>query len=152
MVGMNRQLGAVARLPRSCLYFNDPVVDLRNLQLKKSFQKAGMAPRQDYLGPLAALFYLHDKGLDSFIHPVTFTGQLLLLGQNSFYFSQVYDDIAMLKTADRSGSNILNPFQKLLVDQLPLCFPDSLNNHLLGCLGGNPAKFLLGDLLLDQIA
>ena len=78
-------------------------------------------------------------------------GDLLAGQQNSVCFADFQGDDtgAIVNTGNQCGENFFFPAGKLLVDEPFFCFPDPLDDDLLGGLGGDAAEILGFDFDVD---
>src|SRR5262249_35606377 len=80
-VRLDGDLGAVARLAGDAADVDEPVRDLRHLELEQGLDQLGITPREDDLRPLRPRAHLGDDGLDPRALLVALAVDLLGAGQ-----------------------------------------------------------------------
>ena len=110
-----------------------------------------MSPGKDDLGPLGGLLHFHHITFQPLMVVIGFVGDLFIGQQQSFRRPQVDEHIVAFDPLDGPGDDIIFPVGIPFIHHAPFRFPDPLDDHLLGILGGNPAKVLGGHFRFQDI-
>ena len=108
-----------------------------------------MSTAEDDLDALAHLADVQDDGADPLVGVVAFPGNLLAARQDAVGLAQVDDDRAALEPLHRPGDQVANLVLELVEQAVALGFADLLDDHLLGCLRGDPPQ--LGGVHLGPV-
>src|SRR5579862_5751421 len=90
---LDGDLRPVARLARDAADLDQPVGDLRDLELEQRLDQLRIAARQDHLGALRAGAHLADDGLDARALLVALAVDLLGPGQQRLDLAEVDQDV-----------------------------------------------------------
>src|SRR5581483_10778202 len=115
-VRLDRDLGAVPRLTRDAANLDEPVGDLRHLELEERLDQLGVAAREDDLRPLRAAAHLGDHGLDARALLVTLAVDLLGARQERLDLSEVDEHVvAVTRLLDDPGHDLADAVDVLVV-------------------------------------
>src|SRR5579884_4005073 len=151
-VRLDRDLRAVAGLARDAPDLDEPVGDLRHLELEQRLDQLRVAAREDHLRPLRARPDLGDHRLDPRALLVALAVDLLGARQERLDLAEVDEHVvAVARLLDDPRHHLADAVDVLLVHHLPLGLPDPLEDHLLRRLGGDPAEVLRRDVLAPDL-
>ena len=148
--GTDRHLGPGTGLPGDVADLHLPVGNFGSLQLKQAPDQIRMGPGDLNLRAPPRLMHLQHVDPDHFAGGVALAGDLLAAAQHRLggvaALSDLHEHVAGegIDPGHGSGQQLLRLVGVGFVHDAPLGFPDALNDHLLGGLGGDPAE--LGDV------
>ena len=144
---LDGDLGAVAGLAGDRADLDQPVSDLRNLELEQRADQLRVAPRKDHLRALRSRAHLGDDGLDPAPLLVALAVDLLGAREQRLHASEVDEHVvAVAGLLDDPGHDFADAVDVLLVHHLALGLADSLEDDLLGRLRGDAAEVLRRDV------
>src|SRR6185437_879855 len=143
---LDRDLGAVAGLAGDGADRDQPVGDLRHLQLEQLADQVVAAAREHHLRALALRAHLDDDGLDAAALLVALARHLLRAGQDRLHLAQVDERVAVVVLLHDAGHDLAHAVGVLVVHDRALGLVDALAQHLLGGLPGDAAEALGGDI------
>ena len=149
VVGLDRDLGARARIAGRRLDLQQPFLDLRNLQLEQLDQKLGDDARQDQLRPAAAAVDLQQEGAHAVADAQVLLRDHLIARQHRLDAAGLDDRVAALDALDRAGDQMLLARQEVVQDLLALGIADLLQDDLLGGLRADAAELDRLERLFD---
>ena len=144
-------LRAVARLPADRLDLDDTVVNLGHFEFKKASEQTRMGAGNVHLRPFRRLPDLGDVHLQTGAGGVLLSGHLLRWRHDRFHLAQIDHDAPVLVALHDTGHDVAFPVRELLVYQGPFGLADTLNDHLLGRLRGDPSEIFRRHLDLDDV-
>ncbi len=147
-VGMDSHLGAGTGFTGDVAHFHLTVRDFRGFQLEQTADQVGVGPGDVDQGAAVCLVNLQDVDPDQVAFGVLLSGDLLGGTEHS-----VGSLVALADADEHVAAGGIDPQhgaqQQLLglagvafVHNAPLCFPDTLDNHLFGGLGSDAAELL----------
>ena len=140
VVRRDRELGAVTGLTGDGLELDDPVDDLRHLELEQPLHETGVRARHDDLRTLGGLAHLDDVGLEPAAVVVVLVLHLLGLREQRLDLAEVEQRVAGVGLLDDAGDDVALAARVLLVLHLPLRLADALEDDLLGGLRGDATE------------
>src|SRR5581483_2455857 len=142
-VRLDGDLRAVSRLAGDAADLDEPVGDLRHLELEQRLDQLRVAPREDHLRALRARAHLRDHGLDPRALLVALAVDLLGARQERLDLAEVDEDVvAVARLLDDPGDDLADAVDVLVVHHPPLLLADPLQDHLLRGLCGDAAEAL----------
>src|SRR5712691_921223 len=111
-----------------------------------------MRPRERDLRPLGAPAHLEHEGADAITGIEPLARDLFALGQDRLRLADLDDDVALLDPMHDTPQDLTILAVEFLEDAIALGVPHPLQDHLLGRLGGDAAKLLGRQLLLELVA
>ena len=151
-VGVDRDLGPVARLPDDLVDLDRMIVQLRHLQLEDLLDEVRMGAGQHDLKARGRLDDLVNQGPNTIIRVVDLPGRLVLLGQNPFGLPQIHEDVAVALPLVVADDHLTDLLFELRVQRVSLDLPQRLPGLLLGTLHGTAIELLRTDLDEQLIA
>ena len=139
------QLGAGTGLAGDGLDLNGAVIDLGNLQLKHTLDKAGMGAADGDAGAAVRCQNIHDIDLHGLTLGEGLAGDLLIAGQHGgAALAQIQHNVAALGVDgdNRGGDQLMCAGLHLAALQVALTLAQTLTDDMLCRLGGNAAKLL----------
>jgi hypothetical protein len=152
VVRLDGDLGADARVARRGLDLDQPLLDLRDLELEQTHQELRRDPRQDELRPLGGAVDLGDERADAVAHAQHFLGDQLVARDHAFDAARLDDHVAALDALDRAGQQVVLAVEEVVEDLLALGVADLLQDHLLRRLRADAAEGHRLERLLDDVA
>src|SRR5262249_22581421 len=137
IVRSHSDFGPATRFPRRTFHFDDAFVNFGDLLGEQLDQPAWVGARWNDLRPSAGDLYADDVSPDAVALPVPFARHLLLFGKDCIGTAKIDNDVTLLETLDDAVDKLPFATLKLVVDNLPLGIPQSLDNVLFGGLRGN---------------
>src|SRR5271155_611038 len=151
IVRLDGNLRAHARIARRGPDLDQPLLDLRHLELEQPHQQIGDDAREDQLRPARLRFDLGHVGA----HPVTDANVLLrdelIAGNHPLDAARLDDGTAALDAFDRAGEQVVLALEKIVEDLLALGVADLLQDHLLRGLRPDAPEFDRLERLLDDV-
>ena len=136
----DRYLAAEPGFPGDGLNLNYAVIDFRNFNLKQPFEHVLMASGYYDFRTLGGATNAQDVDLCPLSFAIPLRGHLFFVGQNSLSPAQIQGyGPALLADFNDAGDDVLFMLQELLEQQLPLSFPEPLEDHLFGSLCSDAA-------------
>src|SRR5205085_5001508 len=130
-VRLDRDLRAVARLAGDAADLDEPVRDLRHLELEERLDQPGIAPRQDDLRALRPGTHLGDDRLDPRALLVALAVDLLGARQQRLDLAEVDEHVvAVARLLDDAGDDLCNAVDVLVVHHPALLLADALEDDL----------------------
>ena len=133
-------LAPVAGLTRDRPDLDHAVGNLGNLLLEQSLHELGTNPGENNLHPAADLPDLEDRGPDPLVGVERLAGNLLTARQNRLGGPEGDGGRGPFEAAHDARDHQADLFLKLVVDRIPLCFADLLDDDLFGRLGTDPPR------------
>ncbi len=133
--GGNRDLAAAADLARQPADLDQPLVDLRHLQLEQGRNEQWIRAREYQPRATRGLIHLLEHRADRLALPEPLTRILLLPRDDGVGvpgLAQQQYQLASLDLLDFCADELAHPVDELVPDLLPLAFTDALDNALLG--------------------
>src|SRR5205085_5573848 len=147
-VRLDGDLRAVARLAGDAADLDEPVRDLRHLELEERLDQLRVAAREDDLRALGAGANLRYDGLDARALLVALAVHLLGARQERLDLAEVDEHVvAVAGLLDDAGHDLADAVDVLLVHHLALGLADSLEDDLLRRLRGDAAEVLGRDIV-----
>ena len=156
--GPDGHLGAGAGLPGNVANLHLTLGDFRGLQLEQTAHQVGVRPGYLHQGAPVALAHIQHIDLENLALGIGFAGDLLPGAEHGLggivALAHLQQHIAGGRHGAEHGSGheLLGLIGVALIHHAPLGFPDALDDHLLGGLGGNAAKLLVIHRDADLIA
>src|SRR6188472_2419710 len=140
-VRLDGDLRAVARLAGDAADLDEPVGDLRHLELEERLDQLRRAPREDHLRALRARANLDDHGLDARALLVALAVDLLGARQQRLDLAEGDEHVvAVARLMDDAGHDLALTVDVLLVHDRALRLADALLDHLLRGHRGDTAE------------
>ena len=149
VVGLDRDLGARARVAGRSLDLEQPLLDLRDFQLEQLDQEFRGDTRQHQLRSAAAAIDLQEEGPHAITDAQIFLGDHLVARQYRLDPAGLDDRVATFDALDRAGNQVLLARQEVIEDLLALGIADLLQDHLLRGLRADPTELDRLQRLLD---
>src|SRR5581483_4399661 len=147
-VRLDGDLRPVPRLAGDAADLDEPVGDLRHLELEQRLDQLRIAAREDHLRALRAGAHLADDGLDARALLVALAVDLLGPGQQRLDLAEVDEDVpAVARLLDDPGDDLADAVDVLVVHHLALRLADPLQDHLLRRLCGDAPEVVGRDVL-----
>src|SRR5207237_9475591 len=141
-----------ARLRRDAANLDEPVRDLRHLELEERLDELRIAAREDHLRALRARAHLGDDGLDPGALLVALAVDLLGARQQRLDLAEVDEHVvAVAGLLDDARDDLALPVDVLLVHHLALGLADPLQDDLLRRLSGDAAEVLRRQVLAPDL-
>src|SRR5204862_3128378 len=129
---LDRDLRAVARLAGDAADLDEPVGDLRHLELEQRLDQLGIAAREDHLRALRAAPHLGDDRLDARALLVALAVDLLRARQQRLDLAEVDENVvAIAGLLDDARDDLADAVYVLVVHHPPLLLADPLEDDLL---------------------
>ena len=147
--GPDGHLGAGAGLPGDVADLHLALGDFRGLQLEQTAHQVGVRPGYLHQGAPVALAHIQHIDLEDLALGIGLAGDLLpgtehgLGGIIALAHLQQHIAGGRHSAEHGSGHELLGLIGVTLIHHAPLGFPDALDDHLLGGLGGNAAELLV---------
>ncbi len=148
-------LGPTADLSGDLLDLDDPLLDLRHLELEERGHEERVPSRKDEARTLRGLLDLAEHRADRIALPVTLPWVLILPRNDCLRVSRPVQhdhDLAAFDLLDLSGKQVPHPIGILVPNPLALSFTDPLDDPLLDRLNGVPAELRELDRDLHHVA
>src|SRR6266536_2005297 len=140
-VRLDGDLRAVAGLAGDAADDDEPVGDLRHLELEERLDQLRIAAGEDHLRALRARADLRDDGLDARALLVALAVDLLGARQQRLDLAQVDEHVVPVAgLLDDPRHYLADTVDVLVVHHPPLLLADPLEDHLLGGLRGDAAE------------
>ncbi len=127
------------------------VVNLRHFALKEALHQLGNGPGNDHLRTFSGAVYTLQYDADPLSDGKLLQTRLLALGHSGLGLAQVEDYVLQFETLYRGVQHFAEAMGVLLVNRIPLGFPDLLEDDLFGHLGGDAAEYV-GRLVIADFA
>src|SRR5581483_12417372 len=151
-VRLDRDLRAVARLAGDAADLDEPVGNLRDLELEERLDQLWVAPREDDLRALRSRAHLGDHGLDPRALLVALAVDLLGSRQQRLDLAEIDEDVvAVAGLLDDARHDLGHAVDVLVVHHPALLLTDPLQDDLLRGLRGDAAEALRGHVLADDL-
>src|SRR5690606_34828631 len=131
---------------------HDALVDLGYFLLEELDDQPRVSAAEHNLRLTGAALDLFDERLDPVARAIRLARRLLAMRQDRVGPIEVDDDVALLEPRHDAGDALALAVFVLVVDQVTLRLADTLDDDLLGGLGCDASKALLGALELEDLA
>ena len=148
VLGVNRNLGASARLARALANLDDALVNFGHLLLEQLAQEFVGGAREHDRQPLLGQVNVENQRADAIALAIALVRNLLFLGQDRLGASEVDDHVLALEALHDARDDFALAILELVEDLFSLGVADVLDQVLLGRLRRDPAHG--GGVELDQ--
>ena len=141
IIGFHRNFGAHTWIAGGFFDFQQAVFDFRHFQLKQFHQKFARGAGEQHLVAVADLLYAQKQRAHAVAVAEVFTRQHLVARQQGFEAADFDNRTMALHPLYRAQHQAVFALQKVAQNLLTLSIADALQNHLLGGLRADAAKF-----------
>ncbi len=152
VVGLDRDLGADARVARRGLDLDQAFLDFRHFQFEQAHEEFRRDARQDELRAFGGAVDLHHVGAHAIAYAQHFLLDQLVARDDAFDAARLDDDAAALDALDRAREQVVLALEEVVQDLLALGVADLLQDDLLRGLRADAAELDGLQRLLDDVA
>src|SRR5580700_10684229 len=151
-IALHRNLRSASGIPRDRHDLNGAVGDLRNFHLEQSLHQTFGRAREDYLRSLRRLLDVEHVGANEIVDAIGLARNLLVEIHDGFVAPlERHVHVALLVALYRPRNEVVELAYVLIVDRVPLGFPNALHDDLLGGLRGDSPEVFRRHLLIEVI-